>query len=100
MPYILQVDFPYQGPWGDEMAAAMEGLAQSIAGEPGLIWKFWTENREQGEAGGIYLFKDIPSAQAYLEMHSSRLKGFGIPHVNGKIFAINEALSRIDRAPL
>ncbi|MFT0851287.1 hypothetical protein VRY85_10955 [Achromobacter sp. F4_2707] len=29
MSYILQVDFPYSGPWGDEMVTAMEGLAQS-----------------------------------------------------------------------
>ncbi len=100
MPYLLQVDFPYQGPWGDEMTAAMDGLAQSIAQEPGLLWKVWTENTETGEAGGIYLFSDRPSAEAYLGMHTARLKQFGIPVVNGKVFAVNEALSRIDRAPL
>ncbi|MCA9158411.1 MAG: YdhR family protein [Planctomycetales bacterium] len=31
MSYILQVDFPYTGPWGQAMAEAMEGLARSIA---------------------------------------------------------------------
>ena len=100
MPYLLQVDFPYQGPWGDEMASAMRELAQSIAREPGLIWKFWTENKAADEAGGIYLFSDLPSAEAYLTMHTQRLKNFGVPQVNGKIFAVNEALSLIDRAPL
>ncbi len=100
MPVILQVDFPYQGPWGDEMAVAMHDLAQSIAAEPGLIWKYWTENKDSGEAGGIYLFQDVPSAEAYLKMHTQRLMAFGIPHVNGKIFAVNETLSRLDRAPL
>lgn len=54
MPYLLQVDFPYQGPWGDEMTSALRGLAESIANEPGLIWKFWTENKEAGTAGGVY----------------------------------------------
>ncbi|MCD9452081.1 YdhR family protein, partial [Yersinia pestis] len=44
MSYILQVDFPYTGPWGNEMTKAMEGLARSIAEEPGLIWKIWTVN--------------------------------------------------------
>ena len=39
MSVLLQVDFPFQGPWGDEMATAMEGLAQDIAAEPGLTWK-------------------------------------------------------------
>ncbi len=100
MPYLLQVDFPYPGPWGDAMTAAMTELAQSIAGEPGLLWKLWTENEAAGEAGGIYLFRDRPSAEAYLEMHARRLADFGIAPVNGKIFAVNEALSRIDRAPL
>ena len=100
MPYLLQVDFPYQGPWGDEMTAALRGLAESIADEPGLIWKIWTESPATGEAGGIYLFADRASAEAYLAMHTARLKSFGITPVNGKIFAVNEALSTIDRAPL
>ena len=100
MPYLLQVDFPYQGPWGDEMTTAMTDLARSIAQEPGLLWKVWTENPETNEAGGIYLFSDRPSAEAYLAMHTQRLMHFGVPTVNAKVFAVNEALSRIDKAPL
>ena len=100
MSILLQVDFPYGGPWGDAMSEAMRGLAESIAGEPGLIWKIWTENREAGEAGGIYLFTDRGSAQAYLEMHRARLLAFGIATVNAKLFDVNRNLSLIDRAPL
>lgn len=100
MPYLLQVDFPYKGPWGDEMTVALRGLAESIANEPGLIWKIWTENQAAGEAGGIYLFKDVPSAEAYLAMHTARLMSFGVQRVNGKVFEVNDALSLIDRAPL
>ena len=61
MAVLLQVDFPFTGPWGDEMAAGMEALAVSIAQEPGLLWKIWTENRETDEAGGIYLFAGAAS---------------------------------------
>ena len=100
MPYMLQVDFPYQGPWGDEMTSALRGLAESIANEPGLIWKIWTENQAAGEAGGIYLFTEVPSAEAYLAMHTARLMSFGVQRVNGKVFEVNDALSLIDRAPL
>lgn len=100
MSYILQVDFPYTGPWGQAMAEAMESLARSIGEEPGLLWKIWTENEAAGEAGGIYLFNNAPNAGAYLTMHTARLKGFGVPHVNGKIFAVNEALSQLDRGPI
>jgi len=82
------------------MTEAMDPLARSIAEESGLIWKIWTANEATGEAGGIYLFKDMSSAEAYLAMHTARLKDFGIPHVNGKIFAVNEALSQINRGPV
>lgn len=100
MPILLQVDFPYQGPWGEDMAQAMQGLAQSIAQEPGLLWKIWTENRDTSEAGGIYLFADRASAESYLDMHSARLRAFGVAAVNAKFFDVNVPLSQIDRAPL
>lgn len=100
MSYILQIDFPYPGPWGDEMTETMKDLAHSIAEEPGLIWKIWTANEAIGEAGGIYLFKDMSSAKTYLATHTARLKSFGIEQVNGKIFAVNEPLSKIDRGPV
>ena len=100
MPTLLQVDFPYQGPWGEEMHTAMRGLAESIAQEAGLIWKIWTENQQTQEAGGIYLFADRESAEAYLAMHTARLKSFGVPHVNAKLFSMNTGLSGIDRGPV
>ena len=100
MSVLLQVDFPFAGPWGEAMTEALRGLAESIANEPGLIWKIWTENPATAEAGGIYLFADRASAEAYIAMHTARLTGFGIPRVNGKIFDVNPALSAIDRAPL
>ena len=100
MAVLLQIDFPFTGPWGAEMAAGMKELAASIAQEPGLLWKIWTENREAGEAGGIYLFTDRASAEAYLAMHRARVLGFGVPQLNAKLFDVNQPLSQIDRAPL
>ena len=100
MAVILQIDFPFQGPWGAEMSAALQDLATTIAQEPGLIWKIWTENPATAEAGGIYLFTDQASAAAYLAKHRARLLGFGITQVNGKLFEINGPLSAINQAPL
>jgi hypothetical protein len=34
MPVLLQVDFPFAGPWGDAMTEALKGLAESIAKSP------------------------------------------------------------------
>lgn len=39
MPVMLQVDSPADGPWGEEMSRAHQGLAESITAEPGFIWK-------------------------------------------------------------
>ena len=100
MPTLLQIDFPMDGPWGDEMTAAFGGLAEDIAATAGLRWKIWTENRETGEGGGIYLFDDPGSAAAYLEMHTKRLHGFGVSEIRAKTFDVNEGLTAIDRGPI
>lgn len=98
MSVILQVDFPYQGPWGEEMTTAMNDLAESINQEPGFIWKIWTENQHTQMAGGVYLFASELEAKAYLAKHSARLKAFGVPNVRGEIFAVNTALSQLNQA--
>ncbi|MCK7545441.1 YdhR family protein [Marinobacter bryozoorum] len=46
------------------------------------------------------MFEDETSARAYLDMHSRRLKEFGVPEVNAKVFGVNEALSVIDHGPV
>lgn len=100
MPTLLQFDFPFTGPWGEEMAGALAGLAEDIAGTGGLRWKIWTENRDEGRAGGIYLFDDRASAEAYRKLHALRLRNFGIGEVRAIAFDVNPALSGITRAPL
>lgn len=92
---ILQFDFKYSGPWGAAMTIALEELAHSIAEEPGLIWKIWTENKEEGEAGGIYLFADRESARVYQIKQTARLKEWGVTESNIKIFDVNTPLSAI-----
>ncbi|PSW18305.1 monooxygenase [Photobacterium sanctipauli] len=100
MAKLLQVDFDYSGPFGEEMAGALAGLATSINQEPGLIWKIWTESEKDKLGGGVYLFEDEASAQAYLTMHTARLQQMGVAEVRGCIFDVNETLSAINNAPL
>ena len=100
MAYILQVDFPYEGPWGSDMEQAMKPLADSIALEKGLIWKVWTENQSLKEAGGIYLFTNPVDAQNYIEKHEKRLNENGISQIRYKIFHVNQQLSQLNRAPV
>ena len=100
MAKLLQIDFPYSGPFGNQMAEALKDLAISISEEPGFIWKIWTENESEKEGGGIYLFENEETSKAYLEKHTARLKGFGVSEVHAKIFDVNEALSNITKGPI
>jgi len=97
MKYLLQVDFPYTGPFGDDMTNAMGDLAKDIASESGLEWKIWTENQEENTAGGIYLFDNIEDAERYLVKHTKRLESFGLSNIRGKIFNVNEPLSKLSK---
>lgn len=98
MKYLLQIDFPYSGPFGDEFFTAMKELAEDIATEEGLVSKIWTENEETQEAGGIYAFDNLDDANRYLAKHTQRLESFGFTDIKAKTFKINEELSKITKA--
>jgi hypothetical protein len=100
MHTLLQVDFDYTGPFGEEMAGMLTNLAESINHEPGIIWKIWTESEQDKLGGGNYLFKDKSAANAYLAMHTARLKEMGVREVRGQIFNVNTALSNINKGPI
>lgn len=100
MKFLLQVDFPHQGPFGDELTQMMSDLAKDIAKEKGLVYKLWTENEETKEAGGIYVFDNKDDALRYLDMHTKRLESFGYTDIKGKIFTINEELSSLSKATI
>ena len=93
---LLQMDYPFSGPWGSEMAEEYSHLARRIADVPGLICKVWTENPETGEAGGIYLFEDEASLDSYLEGKLERIKASGT-EVRARKFDVNERLTQITR---
>ncbi|MFC7366292.1 MULTISPECIES: monooxygenase [Bhargavaea] len=100
MPVLLQVDFKTEGPFGREMSEAYTDLAQSITGEPGFLWKIWTESEENREAGGIYLFETKQHAEDYLAMHTARLQSFGITGIRGRIFDVNGPLTEMTSGPV
>lgn len=100
MKYILQVDFPHDGVFAEEFSKAFIDLAEDIKTEDGLIWKIWTENKENKEAGGIYLFDNESDAKRYLDKHTKRLESFGYTDIRAKIFNVNESLSLITKAKL
>lgn len=99
-PVLLILDFPARPPGGEEQRQALRALAESIAREPGLVWKIWTVSEAEGRAGGVYLFADRAAAEAYHRMHTDRLGRAGITGIAATYREIDAELSAIDRAPL
>ena len=97
---LVQVNFPHQGPWGDEMVTAFTELAESINSEPGFLWKVWIENQPEQASGGVYLFATREHAEAYVRMHTERLEGFGITGVTATFSDVNVPFSTLNRATL
>jgi hypothetical protein len=100
MSTLLYFEFPSDGPFGQDAAAAYADLAADISAQDGLVWKVWTERPETSTAGGVYLFEDAESAARYVEKHTARLAGFGITDITAQEFAVNEQLSTTTRAVL
>ncbi len=90
---LLQIDFP--APEGHEMTKTCFEPAQDVARTPGLIWKIWTENTATSEEGGIYLFGDEPSLDAYLALQTERLRSFGIDSFRARKLDVNGPLAQI-----
>ncbi|MFC7475891.1 YdhR family protein [Dankookia sp. GCM10030260] len=78
----------------------MRALAESIAQEPGLVWKIWTESAAEHRAGGVYLFESRAAAEAYHRMHAERLGRVGVTGIEVTYRAVNAPQSRITRGPL
>jgi hypothetical protein len=100
MPVLVQFDFPFNGPFGAELATMARELALSINQEPGFVWKIWLENPATKESGGTYLFRDHASATAYIAKHSPRLAQFGVTGPNVKIFDVNSELTLLNHGPI
>jgi len=92
-PTALLFRFPFPGPWGKQLTEHAHALALDIAGEPGLVWKIWLEDRETGHAGGVYLFEGAAAAQRYREKHERRLAAMGVTEVTANVFQVNAELS-------
>ena len=107
MPTVFQMDFPTDGPFGAERAELYKELAASIATEPGLLWKIWTENPTDRLAGGSEGDSlsggegaDQASARAYAEMHIKRVEARGVTSIRALFFDVIEPLTAITRGPV
>ena len=97
---LVIFDFPARKAGGEEQARALRALAQDIATEPDLLWKIWTEDKEAGRSGGIYLFRNRAAAQAYHAKHAARLTAAGVTGIEAVYRSFNAELTEITRGPV
>lgn len=85
-----------------EYEQTVSGLAKEIAAVEGLRWKVWLMNEAEQEAGGIYLFDQAESVQAFLDgpIVSQVASHPAITAISAKQFEISEESTAITRGPV
>jgi Putative mono-oxygenase ydhR len=96
---ILQVNFDLDFTQNEEEAATLV-RAHKLLDLPGLIWKVWLRDKATNRGGGIYLFEDRASADAWVRDGFSSFKPAWISNLKLEIFAINEEFSAVTGATL
>jgi hypothetical protein len=98
---LLQINFKITTSVKD-YATMVAPLADPIAKTPGLEWKVWFFNEQSHEAGGVYLFRDEASVNAYLngDLVAGMKKQPTIKDISAKIFDVEENLTHKTRGPI
>ena len=98
---IMQLNFKF-GVTAAEYEQAVSGLADQFAAVPGLRWKIWMINAEEGEAGGIYYFDDEASVNNMLSgTLAAQVTGHpALSDFSVKQFDVMEKVTAITRGPV
>jgi hypothetical protein len=77
-------------------------VARIIASIEGLIWKLWVLQEEEFEVGGVYLFANRESAEAYLNHPVVQVvcSNPAVISSHSQLWEIESSLSTLTRAPL
>ena len=98
---VLQINFKFNVSV-DEYEKAVSPVADAIASVDGLRWKVWIVNEDESEAGGIYLFDDESSVQAYLAgpIVDQIKKHPALSDISAKVFDVMDKPTGVTRGPL
>jgi hypothetical protein len=101
MAKILQINYKLGIPASDFMKASAP-VAEIIAKAGGLGWKIWLVNETDQEGGGIYLFEDEDSLNAFLSGPViAKLKAHpAVKELSIKQFDVAGELSAVTRGPV
>lgn len=98
---VLHLRFKLRVP-PDVLLAKSREAANVIASVEGLIWKIWVSQAEESEIGGVYLFANRQSAEAYLNhpvIQAVRLNP-AVVSSHSQLWDVENSLSAVTRAPL
>ena len=98
---ILEINFRFSVSPA-ELLEGFAGLVEPIANLPGLRWKIWSLNEAEREFGGIYLFDEQASADAYLAGPIVAQLGQhpALSDITAKQFDVLEEPSAVTRGPV
>ncbi len=98
---LLHLRFKLRVP-PDVLLVQSREAAAIIASVEGLVWKIWILREKEFEMGGVYLFANRESAEAYLH-HPVFQAVCGNPAVvstHSQVWDVESSLSALTRVPL
>lgn len=98
---ILQLNFRFNVT-SAEYEQAVSPLAEKFAAVSGLRWKIWLMNEGESEAGGIYLFDDEASLEAFLDgpLAAAVSSHPALSDMSVKRFDVMDSITAITRGPV
>jgi hypothetical protein len=98
---VLHLRFKLRVPPSIMLAHSQEAAA-IIASVEGLIWKIWVSQEEEFESGGIYLFANRETAEAYLNhpVIQAVRSNPAVVSIESQLWDVERSLSALTRAPL
>ena len=86
----------------DVLLAKSREAASIIASVEGLIWKIWLMQENEFEMGGMYLFANRETAEAYLNhpVVQAVCSNPAVVSTQSQLWDVESSLSALTRAPL
>jgi hypothetical protein len=98
---VLHLRFKLRVP-PDAFLSHSREAATIISSVEGLIWKIWVLREQESETGGIYLFANRETAEAYLNhpVIQAVRSNSAVVSSESQLWDVESSLSALTRAPL
>jgi putative monooxygenase ydhR len=99
---IVQINYRYSETPEQWATHYPDERAKPFLSVPGLKWKIWLDGAEERRTGGIYLFEDRQTADAYIAspiMDNLRANP-AISELEIRVFGVRDRLNSITNAPV